>query len=55
MNLISHEFGSIGSEAAILPLTGSDSQLYQDDQTTHWSRAFKPGYKFPKVNLDVSA
>jgi hypothetical protein len=44
MNLISHEFGSIGSEVTILPLTDSDGQLYQDDQTTHWARAFEPGY-----------
>jgi hypothetical protein len=54
MNLISHEFGSIGSETAILPLTGSDGQHYQDDQTTHWARAFEPGYELPKVKFDVS-
>jgi hypothetical protein len=44
MNLISHEFGSIGSEAAILPLTDGDSQPYHHDQTTHWVRAFTPGF-----------
>jgi len=48
MNLISHQFGSIASEAAILPLTDSDSQLYQDDQTTHWARAFEPVDGFRK-------
>ena len=43
MYLISHRFGSIASEAAILPLTAGDRQLYQDGQTTQWARAFEPG------------
>ncbi|MDO9061298.1 MAG: hypothetical protein Q7U92_20065 [Bradyrhizobium sp.] len=51
MYLISHQFGSIASEAAILPLTAGDSQLYQDDQTTHWARAFEPGQGFRKVKF----